>query len=285
MHAAFWKLLACKEPPSDGVEAQSVSGKYRELSHKPAQAQHQLSSLSTVYTPLLTCCQQCQRRPLSIAPNFHAERSSPQTAGDLNISNSTILNTFKCLTRRIWLFAVHPDMLNQLSVVNSTLTMIQLNTWTHFPTSNTLKTSQTQSLNHHHLLLLLCCRRKYTPVLALSWAITLLGYGNPTLRVALRWTYNTVPTTCLGRIKSTDMSSVGSSRRAWRRAMTTCWKKKTPLCVSQASTTKMVSRCSWLAYQMIRNSGSGNYTPWRIWDGMTITNALSNPGVQTSSNA
>jgi len=31
----------------------------------------------------------------SVAPNFHPERSSPQTAGDLHISNYTILNTFK----------------------------------------------------------------------------------------------------------------------------------------------------------------------------------------------
>jgi len=36
---------------------------------------------------------------------------------------------------------------------------------------------------------------------------------------------------------------------------------------------------------MIRLSGSGNYTRSRIWDGMTMTNALSNTGVETSSKA
>jgi hypothetical protein len=36
---------------------------------------------------------------------------------------------------------------------------------------------------------------------------------------------------------------------------------------------------------MMRLSVSGNYTPSRIWDGMTITNGLSNTGVETSSKA
>jgi len=36
---------------------------------------------------------------------------------------------------------------------------------------------------------------------------------------------------------------------------------------------------------MIRLSGSGNYTLWRIWDGITTTNGLSNSGVETSSKA
>jgi hypothetical protein len=47
----------------------------------------------------------------------------------------------------------------------------------------------------------------------------------------------------------------------------------------------MVSRCSWLACQMIRLLGSGNYTLLSISDGMTITNGLSNTGVKTSSKA
>jgi len=102
---------------------------------------------------------------------------------------------------------------------------------------------------------------------------------------ALRRTYKTIPTTHLRRMKSTNISSVGSRRRAWRSTMTTCWRKKTPLCVSQASTMGIASRSSWLACQMIRHSGSGNYTLSRIWDGMTITNALSNTGVETSSKA
>jgi len=96
---------------------------------------------------------------VSDAPNFHAERTSPQTAGDLNISNYTILDTFKLRARTIRLFAARPDALNPLSVVNSTLTKIQLKSWMHFPTSNTLKTSQTRSLNHCDLL---CHGKRYT---------------------------------------------------------------------------------------------------------------------------
>jgi len=278
-HAACLQLLVCNEPPSDGVEAQYVSWKYRERTHEAAQAQHQLSSLSTVYTPLLPCRRQFSRRPLSVAPNFRAERSSPLTAGDLNISNYTILNTFKLLARRIWLFAAHPDTLNPLSVVTSTLTKIQSKTWTRFPTSNTLKTYQTRSLNHRHLL---CHGRKHTPAPALRCAITLLSYGNMTVTVALRRTYKTIPITGLWHVKSTNISSVGSRRRAWRRTMTTWWMKKTTLCVSQASKTEMASRSSWLPCQIIRLSGSGNYTLSSIWDGMTITNAVSNTGVEIS---
>jgi hypothetical protein len=55
-HAVFLQLLACKEPPCDGVEAQGISHvscTYRELTHQATQAQNQLSSSSTVYTPLL----------------------------------------------------------------------------------------------------------------------------------------------------------------------------------------------------------------------------------------
>jgi len=248
--------------------------------HQTAQAQLQLSSLSTVNTPLLPRHRQCQRRPHSVAPNFHAERSSPQTAGNLNISNNTILNTFKL--QIIWLFAARPNALNPLSIVNSTLTKIQSKTWTRFPTLNTLKTSQTRSLNHHHLL---CGGRKHTPVPVLRWAIKLLSHGNATLRVALRRTYRTNPTTRLRHVKSTNISSVGSRRRAWRRTMTACWRKKTQLCVSDFSKMVIVSRSLWLAYQMIWLLGSGNYTVLRIWDGMTITNALSNTGVETLSKA
>jgi len=130
--------------------------------HQTAQAQLPLSSLSTVNTPLLPCRRQCQRRPYSVAPNFHAERSSPQTAGNLNISNYTILNTFKL--QRIWLLAARPDVLNPLSLVNSTLTKIQSKTLMHFPTSNTLKISQTRSLNHRRLV---SRGRKHTPAPAL----------------------------------------------------------------------------------------------------------------------
>jgi len=54
--------------------------------HQIAQAQLQHSSLSTVNTPLLASHRQCERRPLSVVPNIHADRSSTQTACDLNIS-------------------------------------------------------------------------------------------------------------------------------------------------------------------------------------------------------
>jgi len=47
----------------------------------------------------------------------------------------------------------------------------------------------------------------------------------------------------------------------------------------------MASRSSWLPCQIIMLSGSGNYTLLRRWDGMMITNALSNTGVETSSTA
>jgi len=174
-----------------------------------------------------------------------------------------------------------PHTLNPLIVINSTLTKIQLKTWTRFPTSNMLKTSLNQSLNHLHL----CRGRIYTPAPPLRWSITLLRNGNATLSVALRRTYRSIPTTCLRYMKSTNIRSLGSTSRVWRHTMTTCWRKITPLCVSQASKTWMVSRSSWLACQMSRLSSSGNSILRRIWDEMTITNALSNTGVEISSTA
>jgi len=165
---------------------------YREITYKAAQALHQLSSFCTQNTPLLACRRQCQRRPISVDSNFHAERSSPQTTGDLNISNYTILNTFKLHARRIWLFAVFPNALNTLSITNSTLTMIQSRTWTLFPTSNMVEPSQTWSLNHRHLL---CRGQKHSPAPAVRWLITLLSHGNATLRVALGRNCRTIHTT------------------------------------------------------------------------------------------
>jgi len=157
--------------------------------------------------------------------------------------------------------------------------MIQLKTWTCFRTLNIVKTSQTRSVNHHRHL---CCRQKHIPVPALRWAIALLSQGSTTLKVALRRTFRTIPTTCLRSVKSTNISSVGSRRRVWRSSMAMCWRKNTPLWVSQASKTGMASWFLWLACQMIRLSGSGNYTLSRIWDRITITNGLSNTGVETS---
>ena len=225
--------------------------------HQTAKAQHQVESRWTVNTPLLACRRPFQRRPISVALNFHAARRSPQTAGDFNISNYTLLNTFKLHARRIWLFTAGPDALNPLSVVNWTLTKIRANTCTRFPTANTLITSQTWSLKHRHHL---CCARRTTPGQVLSGANTLLSHGNATLRVSLRQTYITIPTICFRCVKSTIISSVGSRRRAWRRTMRMCWKKKTPLCVSQASKTGMAARSWWLACQMIWLLWSGNYT-------------------------
>ena len=234
-----------------------------------------------MYTPLLTCRGQCQRRPLSLSLNFHAERSSPETAGDFNISNYTILKTFKLQAERIWLLAACPNVLNPLNVMISTLTKHHSKTWTRFPTSSTLKTSQTWSLNHRHLW----HGWKYTPAPALRLSITLLSHGNAIFRVAVKQTYKTISTTRCWCVKSTTLCSVGLRRRAWRHTMTTGWRKKTQLCVSESSKMWIASRSSWLACQMIMLSGSGNYTLLRIWDGITITNAQSNTGVETLSNS
>jgi len=131
--------------------------------------------------------------------------------------------------------------------------MIQLKTWMRSPTSNTAKTLQTWSLNHRHLGRI----RKYTPVPALHRLITLLSDGNATLMGALRRTYNTIPTTHLRRMKSTNISTAGSRRKASRRTMTTCGRQNTPLYVSQASKKRTASRSSWLGCQMIRLRGVG----------------------------
>jgi len=266
--------VACNDPAGDGVGAQYISWKYCELTHQATQAQHQLSSLFTVYTALLACRRQCQKRPLSVAPNVYAKCRSPQTAGDVTISNYMILNTIRVAAR--------PNALNPLSIVNSNLMKIQAEIMTHFPSLDTLNTSWTRSLNHCHLL---CCRQQYTPAPVLHGAITLPSYGNTMLRVAFRISYKSIPTTRVWCVKSTNISSVGSRWRSWRRTTTMCWRKQTPLCVSQVWNTGMVSRSSWVACQIIRISGSGNHTLWRLWDGMTITNTLSNTAVETSSRA
>jgi len=155
-------------------------------------------------------------------------------------------------------------------------------TGTHFTTLLTLKTSKTRSPNHRNVV---CHGQKCILSLVLRWAIRLLSPVSFMLRVALRWSYKTTPTTRLRRVKSTNISSVGSRRRAWSHTLTTCCRKNTPLSISQTSITEMTSRSSWLACRMIRLSGSGNYTLWRIWNGMKIIKALSNTGVETSSKA
>jgi len=168
-----------------------------------AQAQHQLPSLSTVHTLHVACAPQWQKIPRYVAPSFHAERSSPQTGGHLNISNYAILNTFKMHARRTWLFAVRPDTLNLLCIMNPALTQIQSEIGKCFPTSNTLNTSQTQSLDHRHLS---CHRRKHTQAPVLCWGITLLNHGYAMLRVAFRRTYKRIPTIRLWHVKSTATS-------------------------------------------------------------------------------
>jgi len=148
-----------------------------------------------------------------------------------------------------------------------------------FPTSNTLKTLETWSLNSCHLL---WRRRKCTLVPALCWLITLLSHGNATLRVAWRWNYKTIPNTRLQRVKSKTLCSVASKRKAWRHTMATCWTRQTPLCDSQDLQLGMASKTWWLACQVIKLFGSGNYTLSRIWDGITITNPISTTEVETS---
>jgi len=197
-----------------------------------------------------------------------------------NISNYTILNTFKLHARINSLFTACPHAVKLLSVMDSTLTRILTKTWTRFPISNSFETSQTRSLNQRHLL---CRRRNHTLARALRWAMTLPSHSNAMLRVALRRTYKTIPTTRLRRVMSTTISSVGSWRRAWIPTGMMCWRKKTLLRVSQPSKTGIVSRSCRQVCQMIWLLGSGNYTFSRRWDGMTITNALTTTGVETSS--
>jgi len=231
-HAVFLQLLAWWCWGSKNLP--SVVSWYP---HQTAQAQHHFSSHSTVNPRLLQCHWQYQRRPHSVAPNFHADKSSLQTAGNINISIYTILNTIKL--QRIWLFTVRPETLNPLWVVNSTLTMIESKTWKRFPTSNTLKTMQMKSLNYRHHF---WRGRKHTPGPLLRWVITLLSHGNGKLRVSLRLTYSTIPAPRLRSLNSKNICSVVSRRRVRRHTMTTCWRKKIPLCFSQASKTGIVSR-------------------------------------------
>jgi len=284
-HAPLLQLLASKQPPCDGIEAQwisQVSWKYCELIPTPGcsgQAPTFVPFYSVYSTPHVSLTLE-ERRPPAVAPNFHAERSSPQRAGHYNISMHTTLNTFRLHARRIWLFAARPNPLNPLSVVNSTLAQLQSKAWTCSPTSNTLTTSQTRSLNHRNLLR---HGQEHTLAPVLRSLIALLCHGNAMHRDAFRQTYNTIPTTRLRTGKSTNISSVRSRRRAWRRTMSVCWRMKTPVCISQASNTVIESRSLSLACQMIRLLGSWNYTLSRIWDGMTITNALSNTRVETLS--
>jgi len=128
-HAVFLQLLAYREPHIYGVEAEwisQVSWKYCELTPT------RLLRLTTNRRPFLLCIlhysrvvQDAREDPISVAPNLRAETSSPQIAGDLNISNYTILNTIKLHARRFWLFTARSDALNMLGVVNPTLTKFQ----------------------------------------------------------------------------------------------------------------------------------------------------------------
>ena len=144
-----------------------------------------------------------------------------------------------------------------------------------------MRTSQTRGLNHHHHIS--CCGRKHTPAPAHHWVISLLGHGYATLWVALRRNYKTIPATQIQHVKSTNLSSVWLRRWAWRCTMTTCRRKETLLSLSWASQTGMASRSLWPAGQIIRLFGSGNYTISRIYNGLTLTNGLSNTAVETSS--
>jgi len=232
--------------------------------HKPALAQHQLLSLSTLNTPQLACPRQCLRWHFSVAPNLHHERRSPQTAGDLNILNDTILNTIKLYARRIRLYRACPIVFNLLSLMNWTLKEIHSMTWMYFPTLNTLKTLHTRSLthhhHHHHHHHLVCRRWKHTPSPMLHWAIVLLSHGNATLRVGLRQTYLTIPATNLQHLRSSNIYNVGSRQRASRRTMTTYRWNNPLLSVLEVSNMVFTSRIRWLAYQMIKVSVCGTCT-------------------------
>jgi len=199
-----------------------------------------------MYTPIVTCRHQSRRWLLSITLNLDPQRRSPQTEGNLIISKYTRLNTFKSHARCIWIFAEPPDLLTPRSVLNSTLQNIQCKTCTRFLISNKWKIMQTQSLKHRHLL---CHRRKHTPAPAVCQASLLLSYRNAMCWVALSWTYRTIQTTWLRCMSNPKTSSVGSRRRAWRCMMTTWWRKKTPLGISEASKIGFSSRSLWLACQ------------------------------------
>jgi len=248
--------------------------------HQTAQAQLQLWSLATLNAPLLTCRRQCQTRPHSVAPNFHAERSLSQTPGDLNVSNYSILNRFRL--HRIWLFEERPDSFNPLGVGNSMLTKFR---------QKLRRVSLPQTSWKHHIL--------GVPTTATSAAVD----GNiPWCRRSAErshyWAMGTwcsgmlwdeankqIPTTRLRRMKSSNISSLRSWTSVWEHTRPTCWRKETPLCISQALRTGMVSRSWWLACRMISLSGSENCTLPRIWDGMTISNGLLHTGVETSPKA
>jgi hypothetical protein len=58
-----------------------------------------------------------------------------------------ILNNVKVDTRGIRLFAVHPDVFNLFSVVNSILTKIHLKAWMRFPISGKCKSVQKPHAN------------------------------------------------------------------------------------------------------------------------------------------
>jgi len=214
-------------------------------------------------------------------PKFSSQRSSPHIAGDLNIPNYTILNTFMFDTRKLWLFSACPDALTPLSLMNSMLQKIQLTTWMCLPTLKTLKTLHTHWFNHHHILF---WTEKHTPVAAFCWAFRSLSHWNTTFRVTLNPTYNTIHTTELQYVNSTNINSLGSRGRERRNTTSMWWRKKILLCMSKPSEMGMASSRYWLACVIMRLSGSGNYTLSTIWDWMTITNALSDTWVETCSN-
>ena len=165
-HAAFLQLLECKEPPFDGVEAQKISQiswKYHDLTPHT-----RLLRPSTNFSPILQCI---LHSSYVVDTGREDHFPWPQIlVPKLNISNYTILDTFKLHSRRIWPFPGCPDALNPLSFMHSTLLMIQSKTWTHFPTLDTLKTLLTWRLNHG----LLWSGWKHSSVPLLHWALTLL---------------------------------------------------------------------------------------------------------------
>lgn len=172
-----------------------------------AQAQHQHLSQSIVNTPLHLSHPRCLWWPLLVVPNVYVERCSTQTAVDWTISNYSILNTLMFHTRRVLLFAAWPDPWNPLSIMNSMLWKSTSKTWMHFPTSNTLQTSQPKCHIHHQLL---GDGRKPAPALVLHCAFNTPRYADATLTVALTHSNKIIPTTHLRCVKSTNISNVES---------------------------------------------------------------------------
>jgi hypothetical protein len=196
--------------------------------HQTAQAQHQLPSLSTVNTTLLPCGRECLRRAHSVALNFRAERSLPQTAGDLNISNYTILNTIQVACQKNLTDHSAPQRVEPAQHHESNAIKGSVQDWNPFPyleqVGNIL---DSKSLPPPPPLPRMAIYPSVDALLseyiAEPWECNAKGF----LRMNLECNPYNQTATC----KTYQFTLCGIKIRAWWRTMTTCWKKKTPLCV------------------------------------------------------